>query len=43
MSMFVMLCIDMYDNMLQFAPISNNFAQPLKRSGTTFHRTQSTA
>jgi hypothetical protein len=27
----------------QFPPISCNFAQPLKRSGTTFHRPQSTA
>ena len=27
----------------QFPPISSNFAQPLKRSGTTFHRPQSTA
>jgi hypothetical protein len=27
----------------QFPIISYNFAQPLKRSGTTFHRPQSTA
>jgi hypothetical protein len=27
----------------QFTPVSSNFAQPLKRSGTTFHRPQSTA
>ncbi len=26
----------------QFPPISSNFAQPLKRSGPTFHRPQST-
>uniref|UniRef100_A0A8C8HAN0 Small ribosomal subunit protein eS28 n=1 Tax=Oncorhynchus tshawytscha TaxID=74940 RepID=A0A8C8HAN0_ONCTS len=26
----------------QFPPISRNFKQPLKRSGTTFHRPQST-
>ncbi len=26
----------------QFLPISSNFAQPLKRSGPTFHRPQST-
>jgi hypothetical protein len=27
----------------QFLPISSYFEQPLKRSGTTFHRPQSTA
>jgi hypothetical protein len=31
------------DSVFQFPPISSNFAQPLKRSGTTFHRPQSTA
>ncbi len=31
-----------YDNMFHFLPISSNFAQPLKRSGLTFHRPQST-
>ncbi len=31
-----------YDSVFQFLPISSNFAQPLKRSGTTFHRPQST-
>ncbi len=31
-----------YDSMFQFLPISSNFAQPLKRSGPTFNRTQST-
>ncbi len=31
-----------YDSMFQFLPISSNFAQPLKRSGPTFHRPQST-
>jgi hypothetical protein len=41
LSMFVMLWIDMYDSL--FPPISNNFAQPSKMSGTTFHRPQSTA
>ena len=29
--------------LLQFSPISSNFAKPMKRSGTTFHRPQSTA
>jgi hypothetical protein len=29
--------INMYDTVFQFPPISSNFAQPLKRSGTTFH------
>ena len=43
MSMFGMLQINVYDSVLQFSPISSNFAQPLKRSGTTFHRPQSTA
>jgi hypothetical protein len=38
-----MLWIDMCDSMFQFLPIYSNFAQPLKRSGTTFHRPQSTA
>jgi transposase len=32
-----------YDSAFQFPPISSNFAQPLKRSGTTFYRPQSTA
>ncbi len=31
-----------YDRVFQFLPISSNFAQPLKRSGPTFHRPQST-
>ncbi len=30
-----------YDSVFQFLPISSNFAQPLKRSGPTFHRPQS--
>jgi hypothetical protein len=38
-----MLWIDLYDSVFQFPPIFINFAQPLKRSGTTFHRPQSTA
>jgi hypothetical protein len=38
-----MLWIDVYDSMFQFLPISSNFAQPLKKSGTIFHRLQSTA
>ena len=40
LSMFGMLWVD---SLFQFPPISSNFAQPLKRSGTTFHRPQSTA
>jgi hypothetical protein len=43
LSMFEMLCTNKYDSVFQFPPISSNFAQSLKRSGTTFHRTQSTA
>jgi hypothetical protein len=35
--------IEVYDSVFQFTPVSSNFAQPLKRSGTTFHRPQSTA
>ncbi|XP_014023269.2 zinc finger CCCH domain-containing protein 11A isoform X4 [Salmo salar] len=40
LSMFGMLWIDVYDSVFQFLPISSNFAQPLKRSGTTFHNPQ---
>ncbi len=40
LSMFGMLWIGIY--VFQFLPISNNFTQPLKRSGPTFHRPQST-
>jgi hypothetical protein len=40
---FGMLWIDVYNSMFQFPPILSNFAQPSKRSGTTFHRPQSTA
>ncbi|ROL49256.1 hypothetical protein DPX16_16871 [Anabarilius grahami] len=35
--MFEMLWISVYDSVFQFLPISSNFAQPLKRSGPTFH------
>ncbi len=42
LSRFGMLWIGVYDSMFQFLPISSNFAQPLKRSGPTFHRPQST-
>ncbi len=42
LSMFGMLWISLYDSVFQFLPISSNFAQPLKRSGLTFHRPQST-
>jgi hypothetical protein len=41
--MFEMLWIEVYDKVFQFPPISSNFAQVLKRSGTTFYRPQSTA
>ncbi len=42
LSMFGMLWIGVYDNVFQFLPISSNFTQPLKRSGQTLHRPQST-
>ncbi len=42
LNMFGMLWIGVYDSMFQFLPISSNFTQPLKRSGPTFHRPQST-
>ncbi len=42
LSMFGMLWIGVYDSVFQFLTISSNFAQPLKRSGPTFHRPQST-
>ncbi len=42
LSMFGMLWIGVYDSVFQFLPTSSNFAQPLKRSGPTFHRPQST-
>ncbi len=42
LSMFGMLWIGVYDSVFKFLPISSNFAQPLKRSGPTFHRPQST-
>ena len=35
-----MLWIDVYDGVFQLLLISSNFAQPLKRSGTTFYRPQ---
>jgi hypothetical protein len=41
--MFGKLWIDVYDSVFKFLPISSDFAQPLKRSRTTFHRPQSTA
>ena len=37
LSMFGMFWIDVYNRVVEFPPISSNFAQPLKRSGTTFH------
>ncbi len=40
--MFGMLWISVYDSVFQFLPISSNFTQPLKRSGPTSHRPQST-
>ncbi len=42
LSMFGMLWIGVYDSVFQFLPISSNFVQPLKRSGPTVHRPQST-
>ncbi len=42
LSMFGMLWIGIYNSVFQFLLISSNFAQPLKRSGPTFHRPQST-
>ncbi len=42
LSMFGMLWIGVYDSVFQFLPISSNFTQPLKRSGPTSHRPQST-
>ncbi len=42
LSMFGMLWIGVFDSVFQFLPISSNFAQPLKRSGPTSHRPQST-
>ena len=40
LSLFGMLRIYVYDSVFQFQPISRNFAQPLKRSGTIFHNQQ---
>ncbi len=42
LGMFGMPWIGIYDSVFQFLPISSNFAQPLKRSGPTFYRPQST-
>ncbi|XP_064179527.1 E3 ubiquitin-protein ligase rnf213-alpha-like [Anguilla rostrata] len=42
LSMFGMLWTSTYDSVFQFPPMSNNFVQLLKRSGTIFHRLQST-
>ncbi len=42
LSMFGMLWIGVYDSVFQFLPISSNSTQPLKRSGPTSHRPQST-
>ncbi len=42
LSMFGMLWIGVYDSVFQLLTISSNFAQPLKRSGQTFHRPQTT-
>jgi hypothetical protein len=41
--MFGKFWIDVYDSVFQFPPIFNNYAQPLKRSRTTFYRPQSIA
>jgi hypothetical protein len=37
--MFGTLWIDVYNSMFQFPPIYSNFAQPMKRIGTTFTQT----
>ncbi len=42
LSMFGMFWVGVYDSVFWFLPISCNFTQPLKRSGPTFHRPQST-
>ncbi len=42
LSMFRRLWIGVSDRVFQFLPISSNFTQPLKRSGPTLHRPQST-
>ncbi len=42
LSKFGMIWISVYDSVFQLLPICSNFAQPLKRSGPTFHRPQST-
>ncbi len=42
LSMFWMLWIGVYDSVFQFLPNSSNFTQPLKKSGPTLHRPQST-
>ncbi len=42
LSMFGMLWIGVYDSVFQFLSISSNITQPLKRSGPTSHRPQST-
>jgi hypothetical protein len=36
----ILIWIDVHDSVFQFPPISSNFAQPLKRSWTTFHDQQ---
>jgi hypothetical protein len=43
LSIFGMLWIEVYESVFQFPPISINFAQPLKRSGRTFHTPLSAA
>ncbi len=43
LSRFGMLWIGVYDSVFQFLPISSTFTQPLKRSGPTFQRPQSTS
>uniref|UniRef100_A0A8D3CJK5 Tc1-like transposase DDE domain-containing protein n=1 Tax=Scophthalmus maximus TaxID=52904 RepID=A0A8D3CJK5_SCOMX len=37
-----LLWIGLYDSVFRVLPLSRNFAQPMKRSGPTFHRPQST-
>ncbi len=42
LNMFGMLWIGVYNSVFQFLSKSSNFTQPLKRSGSTFQRPQST-
>jgi hypothetical protein len=43
LSIYGMLWINVYDSVFQFPPIFSYFTQPLKRTGTTFLKSRSTA